>query len=297
MIWDFPYDSPQAITKLLTESGFAMSKKFGQNFLISPTARKRIADTVMLGSGRDVWEIGPGIGSLTALLLTHNVQLTAFEIDRGFVSILREQAFPEVANFRLIAGDVLKTWYPLFEAEGTPDTICGNLPYNIGSICIARFLEAKCHPQRMVFTLQREVGERLAAGPGSKLWATLSILAQIDYDVHIEFTIRPGSFYPPPQVDSVVVRMEKRAASLVNPDVRDLFLLLIRDLFAQRRKTVRNNLLRGTLGGRLGKDVLLASLASAGIAESERAERLSIPQLVQLAETLDTAQSFQASIH
>ena len=282
-IWDFPYDSPNAISKLLEENSLAMSKKFGQNFLISEPTLRRIATSLNSIEGRKVWEIGPGIGSITTLLLARGVHLTAFEIDRGFVSILTDRAFSQESQFRLIEGDVLKTWYPLFEVEGAPDTICGNLPYNIGSICIARFLEAQCHPRTMVFTLQREVGERLAAKPNSKLWSTLSILAQIDYEVDIVFTIRPGSFYPPPNVDSVVVRMERRSASLIEPSLRELFLVIMRDLFTQRRKTVRNNLLHGKLGGRLEKGFLLESLAKANIAENERAERLSIPQLSVLA--------------
>ncbi len=289
MIWDFPYDSPHAITQLLTECGYAMSKKLGQNFLISPTARQRIATEATSGNPTSVWEIGPGIGSITTLLLSHGVHLTAFEIDRGFISILTDRAFSQEPHFRLIEGDVLKTWLPLFTAEGAPDAICGNLPYNIGSICIARFLEAQCHPQSMVFTLQREVGERLVAGPKSKLWSTLSILAQIDYEVHIVFTIRPGSFYPPPNVDSVVVRMDKRSSPLIEPSLRELFLVLIRDLFTQRRKTVRNNLLHGTLGGRFEKEFLLESLAKADIPESERAERLSIQQLSGLANVIDAS--------
>ena len=282
MIWDFPYDSPQAIIRLLSEHGYAMSKKFGQNFLISPSARNKIVDALELREAERVWEIGPGVGALTKLLLLQQVELTAFEIDHGFSAILREHAFRDESGFNLVEGDVLKTWTEIFREDGIPDAICGNLPYNIGSICIARMLEEQCTPKRMVFTLQKEVGDRLAASPGSKLWSTLSILSQIDYKVSQVCTIPSGSFFPPPQVDSVVILMQKRDTPLVKIEQRELFLTMTSDLFSQRRKTVRNNLLRGKLGLWYRKESLLDALNNAHILENERAERLDFNQLLTL---------------
>ncbi|PKL10772.1 MAG: ribosomal RNA small subunit methyltransferase A [Spirochaetae bacterium HGW-Spirochaetae-8] len=284
MIWDFPYDSPNAIIALLESHGFAMSKKFGQNFLISSSARQKITDCLQPLPGRRVWEIGPGIGALTTLLLQNEAQVTAFEIDHGFCRILREEAFPDEDKLVLIEGDALKTWHSVYEQEGVPDLIFGNLPYNIGSICIARFLESQCLPQRMVFTLQKEVGERLGAGPGSKAWSTLSILAQIDYQIEQVSLIKGSAFFPPPNVDSVVIRMEKRPQPLVKVAIRELFLQLMDDLFTQRRKTVRNNLLHGKAGSRHGKELVLQALADADIPESERAEKLGFEELLRLVE-------------
>jgi 16S rRNA (adenine1518-N6/adenine1519-N6)-dimethyltransferase len=288
MIWDFSYDSPQAIIQLLERYGFAMSKKFGQNFLISPSARQRIIDSLRLQESQRVWEIGPGIGALTVGLLESNVHVTAFEIDHGFCTILREEAFVEISNFSLVEGDVLKTWPEVYQNEGCPDVICGNLPYNVGSICIARFLEKQCLPERMVYTLQKEVGDRLSAKPGSKLWSTLSILAQIDYEVSPVCTIRGGAFFPPPNVDSVVIQMQKRANPLVPVQSRTLFLQVVNDLFTQRRKTVRNNLLRGKSGSMFTREMLFDSLEKAGIPESERAENLDFPALLSLVNALST---------
>jgi 16S rRNA (adenine1518-N6/adenine1519-N6)-dimethyltransferase len=286
MMWDFPYDSPQAIANLLSEYGFALSKKFGQNFLISSTARERIAEILHLQKNEHIWEIGPGIGALTHALLYYDVTVTAFEIDHGFATILRDRACVDEPRFHLVEGDVLKTWESHFAEEGTPDAICGNLPYNVGSICIGRFLESQCHPKRMVFTLQKEVADRLAAQPGTKQWSTLAILAQIDYQVTTAFFIRPGSFFPPPHVDSAVVYMSRLEKPVIRDQLRPLFLQLTSDLFTQRRKTIRNNLLRGTLIQRYPKEVMLNALAQSGISEQERAENLSIEQILALAETL-----------
>ena len=286
MMWDFPYDSPQAITHLLGEYGYALSKKFGQNFLISSSARERIAALLHLEENEHIWEIGPGIGALTHALLPYHVTITAFEIDHGFSTILRNRACVDEPRFHLVEGDVLKTWKSQFDEEGTPDAICGNLPYNVGSICIGRFLESQCHPTRMVFTLQKEVADRLAAQPGSKQWSTLAILAQIDYDVTTAFLIRPGSFFPPPNVDSAVVSMQKLVKPMISDHLRPLFLQLTADLFTQRRKTIRNNLLRGKLIHRYPKEMMLEALSKSGISEQERAENLGIEPIAAIAEAL-----------
>lgn len=284
MIWDFPYDSPNAISALLEQNGYALSKKFGQNFLLSTAVRRRIADSLGPIDGKRVWEVGPGIGSLTVLLLQAGSRVTAFEIDHGFCRILRQRAFVDETGFTLVEGDVLKTWTDAYEREGTPDVVCGNLPYNIGSVCIARFLERQCLPERMVFTLQKEVARRLASSPGSKMWSTLSILTQIDYDVEQLFYIGKGAFHPAPNVDSTVVGLVRRFAPLVDPDDRRLFLEMVGDLFAQRRKTVKNNLLHGRLGSRFGREAVEQALLASGISGSERAERLGFGELTALAD-------------
>ncbi len=200
MKWDFPYDSPAQITTLLNQHGFAMSKKFGQNFLLSNDTRARIVESLSLKQGEQVWEVGPGIGNITTLLLENVVEVTAFEIDRGFISILKEEAFKDVPNFSLIEGDFLKTWEKVVQKKGKPDCICGNLPYNVGSIIIARMLEQQILPSRMLFTLQKEVVDRIVGSADTKNWSTLSILSQVDYEVKQLFTIKAGSFYPPPNV-------------------------------------------------------------------------------------------------
>jgi len=287
MMWDFPYDSEKALAALLETEGLAMTKNFGQNFLISASARRKIVEAIAVGPADRVWEIGPGLGSLTADVLRTGASVTAFEIDHGFCRILREQAFSGHAAFTLIEGDFLKTWEGEFSRNGVPEVICGNLPYNVGSICIARLIEGGCVPHRMVFTLQKEVAERLAATVGSKSWSTLSILTQLDYRVGKLFSIGPGSFFPPPNVESAVVLLSKREVPQVDEGLRKSFLRLVDDIFTQRRKTVRNNLLGGDTGQRYGKQLVLQALSLAEIEESERCEQLGIDRIKQLAAVIE----------
>ena len=277
-IWDFDYSSVSSIARLLEENGLSMTKKFGQNFLISMSALDRIVSLSGAASGLKVWEVGPGIGALTTKLLKTGASVTAFEIDHGFCRILREKAYVDVPNFTLIEGDVLKTWKEVWEKQGTPDIICANLPYNVGSLFIASVNESRCIPQTMVFTLQSEVVDRICAKQGSEDFSGFSILTGIDYENTDAFTLKSGCFFPPPNVDSSVVLMRRRTVPLVPSEEAAGFLNLVRVLFAQRRKTVKNNLKV------LGKpaSVIDQALEKANISATERAERLSIQQILDL---------------
>jgi 16S rRNA (adenine1518-N6/adenine1519-N6)-dimethyltransferase len=283
MSWKFPYDSPNAIIQLLEDKGLAMSKKFGQNFLLSPDVRKRIVAIMELKKDTNVWEIGPGLGAITTEILATGADLTAFEIDHGFCRILEDEAFGDDENFRLIEGDALKKWKDVYDEEGVPDIICGNLPYNVGSICIAKLLENECHPKKMVFTLQKEVAQRISSPCGSKLWSSFSILAQIDYDTRIAMDINTGAFFPVPKVTSSVILMKKLEKSLVDPSIRATFLMVVRDSFGQRRKTLRNNLLGGKSGKILGREATLRAIATSGLEEGQRGEKIDIPSFIKLA--------------
>ena len=282
-IWDFDYSSVSSITRLLEENGLSMTKKFGQNFLVSATTLDRIAALCGAGEGKRVWEVGPGIGALTTRLLQSGASVTAIEIDHGFCRILREQAYVDVPNFTLVEGDALKTWKTVFEKDGAPDMVCANLPYNVGSVFIASLIESRCIPSRMVFTLQSEVVDRICAKQGDEAFSGFSILTSIDYENHEAFGIKSGCFFPPPNVDSSVVVMEKRERPLVPSDEAADFLNLVRVLFAQRRKTVKNNL---KALGRTSSEVDEA-LVKAGISMTERAEKLSIQQILDLKRSLD----------
>ncbi len=288
MSWKFAYDSPKAIKTLLDKEALALSKKFGQNFLLSRHVRENIVKELALDPSMTVWEVGPGIGSLTAHIVEVGCSVTAFEIDHGFCRILTEQAFGDDENFRLIEGDVLKTWEKLWNAEGTPDRICGNLPYNVGSVVIAKLLESGCLPPRMVYTLQTEVALRLSSKPGEKNWSSFSLLAQMDYEVKRVFTISGSSFYPEPNVGSSVITMTKRDAPLVDPSLRDVFLEVVRDLFSQKRKTIKNNLLGGKTGARYGKDGVALILKKSGVDASRRAEQLDWSQFIAISEAVSS---------
>lgn len=275
--------------ELMERENLALSKKFGQNFLISRAIRVKLQELLGSLEGKRVWEIGPGLGSLTAILLENGADVVAFELDYGFCRLLREEAFVNHPRFHLVEGDFLKRWIELYAQEGTPDVICGNLPYNVGSIAIARLVRSQVLPPRMLFTLQLEVAQRLAASEGSKLWSTLSIRVQNQYQVEQAFSIAPGAFFPAPQVDSAVVELTKRSESLVPTELYNTFDRLLDVLFAQRRKTVRNNLLNSTFKQDYSKAALLASLEASGIGESQRPEELSIELIIELSRALETA--------
>ena len=273
-MWNLNYSSINEISAVLSENGLAMTKKFGQNFLINPEARARIVSAAMVSPGMDVWEIGPGLGAITHLLLKAGVAVKAFEIDHGFASVLRDKAFPD-EDFTLIEGDALET---LFSIPFDADRVMGNLPYNVGSEIIARLIERRCLPPMMVFTLQKEVALRMMAKPGSEDYSSFSVLTQLDYDNTVPFTIKAGSFFPAPRVDSAVIVM-RRKESYVDDDERDGFLAFIRVLFSQRRKTIRNNILSST---QFSRDSMEAAFASAGLTGGERAEVLDTPILLSL---------------
>ena len=278
-MWNLNYDSISQLDSTLKNHGLAMSKKFGQNFLISSQAREKIVSLMCLDENMKVWEIGPGLGAITHLVIKCGVDFKCFEIDHGFASILREEAFGDEKNFSLVEGDALKT---LFVESDMPDRIIGNLPYNVGSIIIAKLIESSILPDKMVFTLQKEVVDRMCAHPGDDSYSSFSVLTQLDYDNKLELVLKKGCFWPQPQVDSAVVVMTKRKTSLVDDDLRPVFLPLIRALFQQRRKTIKNNLMSSEYGN-LGKDVVDSIIEKAGLKGNERAEALSFDQLLAIA--------------
>lgn len=234
------YDSPTSLAKLLDAEGLAMSKRFGQNFLVNRNARERILGALGATGGERAWEIGPGIGSMTALALDAGLELVAFEIDHGFARLLRA-VFDDEARFRLVEGDFVDTWNAEFEARGLPDLVFGNLPYNAAAAIIAVLLESGALPRRMVFTVQREAALRMTARPDTKDYSSFTVLCASACTVRLAFDLGGGSFWPTPRVTSSVVVLEPLAEPIL-PEDRRGFSRFVRQSFASRRKTLRNNL-------------------------------------------------------
>ena len=282
-MWNLNYDSPKEIERVLSEKGLAMTKKFGQNFLVSPSGREKLVKLMELEEGMKVWEIGPGLGAITHMILKENVDLYSFEIDHGFASLLSGPAFGDESRFTLVEGDALKT---LFKKRllPLPDRIVGNLPYNVCSVMIAKLIENSYLPPLMVFTLQKEVVDRMTAKTGEDDYSSFSVLTQIDYENKLMLKLPRGCFWPQPNVDSAVVVMKRREKSLVDDTLRPVFIPLLRDIFQQRRKTIRNNL-NSSEYGNLGKDRVEEILSLSGLSGNERAEALSWDSLLKLSES------------
>lgn len=277
------YDSPTSIKEFLEREGLWVSKRFGQNFLIDRSTRERIVGALSVEPGMRVWEIGPGIGAMTALILARNARLTAFEIDYGFVRAL-ESLYGTGGDFAIVSGDMLKTWRSQTEQ---PDRIFGNLPYNAAFAIIADLLEQNCVPDRMVFTLQREAARRMAARPGTKDYSSFSVLCASVCEVRVLFDIGASSFWPQPRVTSSVVQLVPSSAP-VPAELRKGFSDFVRAAFALRRKTIRNSL-RGWLNARFvsiddeKRDALvLETLLSLGQRPEIRAEALNPQELFAL---------------
>jgi 16S rRNA (adenine1518-N6/adenine1519-N6)-dimethyltransferase len=286
---DINYNSPSALRIFLEKEGIGMRKKYGQNFLINPQIRTALVDALGVQSGDEVWEIGPGIGAMTALLLKRKIKVKAFEIDIGFIRILKN-LFSGEEGFSLIEGDVLKTWHT---QEPAP-FLLGNLPYNIAAVLLADFIEKRNIFSRMVITVQKEVALRMAAPAGSQDYSSFSVLFASAYKVKPLMTISPSSFYPQPNVDSMGVLLEKQEKY----DPPAIFYSLVRSLFASRRKTVKNNLLTFLSSGKgfakRGKtdiqELCNVILKENSLLGNERAENFEIEVFLSLAKTIENMQ-------
>lgn len=277
------YNSPVALKAFLDENGMAMQKKFGQNFLVNENARRALIDALSVTDGTTVWEVGPGLGAMTEGLLQKGAALTAFEIDHGFARLL-QGFFGENKRFKLVEGDVLKTWPGEHKETGPAERFFGNLPYNVAATIIADLIENNVRFERAVVTVQKEVGQRMCAKAGSSDYSSFSVLCAWAYNVKPFMDLAGGSFWPRPNVASRALVLEKLDdfPRCTNPA---LFTRLTRTLFANRRKTVRNNISPLLPPNVAAEDVL----APCSIAPTERAENLPVEALLALSDSLDSA--------
>ncbi|ATR85050.1 16S rRNA (adenine(1518)-N(6)/adenine(1519)-N(6))-dimethyltransferase RsmA [Pseudomonas sp. FFUP_PS_473] len=251
-------------------------KRFGQNFLHDAGVIDRILRAIHARPGERMLEIGPGQGALTAGLLGSGAELDVVELDKDLIPILNHQ-FAGRDNFRLHQGDALKFDFTSLGAAPHSLRVVGNLPYNISTPLIFHLLDNAGLIRDMHFMLQKEVVERLAAGPGGGDWGRLSIMVQYHCKVEHLFNVGPGAFNPPPKVDSAIVRLVPHE-TLPHP-AKDHRLLerIVREAFNQRRKTLRN-----TLKALLSSEAIEA----ANVDGSLRPEQLDLAAFVRLADKL-----------
>jgi len=260
-----------------------MKKRFGQNFLVNRGAREKLTGILPVEKGSRVWEIGPGIGAMTWHLLEKGADITVFEIDHGFIESLKD-FYGDLPNFSIVEGDFLKSFKDPEKTAVVPDYILGNLPYVSGSVMIANIVRSGRLPRKMVFTVQKEVGRRMAAKPGSSDYSSFSLVCQSRCDVVLKGELKSGSFYPRPAVQSIIVEMNPH--DRFDPAIEDIYYNLIDDLFLARRKKISNNLTRGKIAADFGKEPVLSALDESGISGGVRAETLAVGDIEKLSRIL-----------
>lgn len=251
-----------------------MGQRLGQHFLFDPSILGRIADAAVAGPDERVLEIGPGKGTLTRELVKRTAHVTAIELDRGLANALQEQAAGAEGSVTVIQGDALKVeWPPV-------DVICGNIPYQITSPLIERAL-APPLPRRIVFLMQREVADRLAAHAGERDYSALSAGVQLVAEVVRLFVVKAGAFRPPPKVESTVVRITPRASPLARtPEQEAAARVWIKRLFQRRRQQIQRSIRESIPDSRLPIPGLLES---AGLRPTARPEELSPSDFLTIA--------------
>jgi len=251
-------------------------KALGQHFLHDRSVVERIISALRPQAGEQLVEIGPGAGALTFPLLQRHGRLTAIEFDRDLIAPLSEAASGQ-GELTIIAADVLSVDFSAL-AAGAMLRVVGNLPYNISSPILFHLIDHLPHITDMHFMLQREVVERMAAGPGSKVYGRLSVMLQAVCEVEALFVVPPGAFRPPPKVDSAVVRLRPRPAAAISDQQQ--FARVVRHAFAQRRKTLHNA---------LGDVCVDADMRACGIDPGARAEQIEVTSFIALANRVAAA--------
>ena len=252
------------ITALLEKHGLSPSRALGQNFVADPNTVRRIVRLAGVNDGDHVVEIGPGVGSLTTALAEVGALVTAVELDRHLLPVLRDVVEP--LGVRVVSGDALTVDWTTILGDHDRWKLVANLPYNVATTIVLQLLDDVPAIHSMLVMVQREVGERLASAPGSGaygiptvklgLWATAEVVGRVPATV----------FIPQPRVESVLVRITRRESPAVSVD-HDQLMSLVRTAFGQRRKMLRRS---------LSGIVTTEQFEQAGIAPDDRPERLGV---------------------
>jgi 16S rRNA (adenine1518-N6/adenine1519-N6)-dimethyltransferase len=275
------------VRSLLDEHGLRPSRALGQNFLADPNTARRIARLAEVGVGDRVLEIGPGVGSLTLALLGTGAQVVALEVDRKLVPILTAvlTGSPESGAVSVVQGDALTVDFDMLLDRGVRGPggssqswhCVSNLPYNVATPVVVRLLEECPRVMHLLLMVQREVGERLAAGPGADAYGAVSVKVAYYTSARVVGTVPATVFVPTPNVESVLIRLERRASPPVEVPSTDALFTIVRAGFAQRRKMLRSAL-RPLFGERTE-----SLLTAAGVRHDARAETLGLDEWAALA--------------
>ena len=259
--------SRRDVIDLLAANGLRPSRALGQNFVVDPNTVRRIARLAAVGPGDRVLEIGAGLGSLTLALVEQGAQVTAVEMDRGLVPVLRSTVGP--AGVHVVEGDALLLDWSTVLGREEPWVLVANLPYNVATPLVITLMERAPTVERMLVMVQLEAGERLAARPGDDAYGAVSVRVAYWAEAELVGRVPPTVFYPKPRVDSALVAVRRRPTPAVSTDLVSYarFSEVLRAGFAQRRKMLRRS---------LAAVVVPEAFASAGVAPDARAEELDV---------------------
>ncbi|MGX6446306.1 16S rRNA (adenine(1518)-N(6)/adenine(1519)-N(6))-dimethyltransferase RsmA [Neobacillus sp. K501] len=281
--------TPVRTRAILEKYGFSFKKSLGQNFLIDTNILRRIVDFAELGENSGAIEIGPGIGALTEQLARSSKKVVAFEIDQRLLPILAETLSP-YENVKVIHKDVLEADVQTVMADEFTDIddimVVANLPYYVTTPIIMKLLEGHLPIRGIVCMLQKEVADRISASPGTKEYGSLSIAVQYYTKAETVMIVPKTVFVPQPNVDSAVIRLTRREKPAVTVKDENFFFQVTRSSFAQRRKTLLNNLTSQLPDGKQKKEDILKALSAAEIDPTRRGETLSLEEFGRLSDEL-----------
>ncbi len=260
-------------------------KSLGQNFLVGSHYPKRILASVAPQPSETILEIGPGHGALTEFLIATNANIIAIELDRALIPELTAQ-FADAPNFRLIEADALDVNFCELIQPATSARVVANLPYYISTAILQRLIEHRACVREMTLMLQREVVERIVAKPGGKEYGFLAAVVQFFCEAKKLFDVPPGAFRPVPKVTSSVVQLRVRTTPVATVLDEAFLVELLKSMFAQKRKTLWNNLRAAKGKFKLDDLQLRAALEAANIDGQRRAETLTLEETARLANQL-----------
>ena len=273
------------VRSVLSKHGFNFSKALGQNFLINPSVCPRMAESCGADENTGVIEIGAGIGVLTAELAKRAKKVVSIELDTRLLPVL-EETLGEFDNVEIVNADVMKTDLHALIAEkfqGMDVVVCANLPYYITSPIITMLLEEKLPIKAITVMIQKEAADRLSTPVGSRDSGAITVCTNYYAEVKHLFNVSRGSFMPPPNVDSTVIKLQIRPEPAVRVSDEKKFFRMVKAAFAQRRKTAVNSIASG-MG--LSKNQVAEALQKSGLDVNVRAEKLTMEELAALSESL-----------
>ncbi|RKQ33020.1 16S rRNA (adenine(1518)-N(6)/adenine(1519)-N(6))-dimethyltransferase RsmA [Oceanobacillus halophilus] len=279
--------TPTRTKAILNKYNFAFKKSLGQNFLIDVNILQNIIKHAGIDKQTGAIEIGPGIGALTEQLAIHASKVVAFEIDQRLLPILKD-TLHDYSNIEIVHKDILKANVVEIIKENFPSNhdihVVANLPYYITTPILMKLVRDKLPVSSITVMIQKEVAERMAAKPNTKSYGSLTIALQYYTEAEVVMTVPKSVFMPQPNVDSAILRLKLREKPPVYVEDEDFFFNMVKASFAQRRKTLQNNL-KSYFKDRYDKETINVILEKSGIDGQRRGESLDMSEFAQLANT------------